>query len=563
MPNKSIPNLFKLIICCTNKFNFANLVLYRLLVIGVILCFNFTSSYALQGSIGAHDPSSIVKDGNTYYVFTTSDGIGVKYSTDLIKWTDGTSPYTKTIWPVWIKTYAAAFSGTFWAPECIYMNGEFYLYYAAAGSGQCCIGLCTTPSLNNPIWTDRGVVVSSTAATDNTNAIDPDIFFDATGRLWLTYGSWLGGIRMVELDKTTGKPLNSRVYNPCTLYDAENSQVVQHNGYYYMFVNRGFCCLDAKSTYYIQVGRSTSPNSGYSGWRTVLSTSGTFIGPGGLGYFKEDSTEYATFHYYDGNLNGWPTLAIGKYTWTNDWPVISVDWITNSTKEIMNVGSGLVWEDFGCIGTQHDPIIQNTWNDLICQKWDFTQLGNGYYKITCGKGDLSVESLGCTGNNGTKLDLNTYWSGACQIWHVEQNNKGNYVISSKNGNRVIGVPASVTGSGNQTSLMDYNGQSNQQWTISETSKTNTKVFDTQSDFNDMIIIPNPVTDGLFKVNLGSSFLASNLTINIFNIEGRKIYSKTIYNNSDQIQLNVSLKAGVYFITSQNSKTIMTKQFFVK
>ncbi|HZL10684.1 MAG TPA: family 43 glycosylhydrolase [Prolixibacteraceae bacterium] len=539
--------------------------IYKLFSIVIILFFS-TTAFALQGSVGAHDPSSIVKDGNTYWIFTTADGIGAKYSTDLVKWTDGKSPYTKTIWPSWITLYAKAFSGSFWAPECIYMNGKYYLYYAAAGSGECCIGLVTSPSLNNPEWTDEGVVIWSVAANDNTNGIDPDVFFDADGKLWLSYGSWLGGIRMVELDKTTGRPfdfINQTKYNPCNLYDAENSQVVQHGGYYYMFVNRGLCCRDAASTYYIQVGRSEYPNYGYSGWRTILGTSGSFIGPGGLGYFNEDTTEWATFHYYDGNLNGWPTLAIGKFEWKDGWPSVNLNWIENGTNKITSVNSGLVWDDWGCTGDVFEPIVQGTWNNELCQKWDFTQLDNGYYKITCALGGLSADALGCTPDNGTKMNLYSYWGGGCQIWDVERTNTGNYVISSKFGNRVVEVPGDFLTVGKQLSLYDYNGNMNQLWTISTTSTINTQTTEIETLGDNIQILPNPISDGQFVVNLGRMSYADGLVLKIFNIQGKLMYKQTFENCSDKINLSVSLKSGVYLLSIQNPKETATEKLYVR
>lgn len=35
------------------------------------------------------------------------------------------------------------------------------------------------------------------------NAIDANLFYDTDGKLWMTYGSWSGGIFMLEIDKTT------------------------------------------------------------------------------------------------------------------------------------------------------------------------------------------------------------------------------------------------------------------------------------------------------------------------------------------------------------------------
>ena len=36
------------------------------------------------------------------------------------------------------------------------------------------------------------------------NAIDPCVFYDQSGKLWMSYGSWHGGIWMLELDEKTG-----------------------------------------------------------------------------------------------------------------------------------------------------------------------------------------------------------------------------------------------------------------------------------------------------------------------------------------------------------------------
>ena len=36
------------------------------------------------------------------------------------------------------------------------------------------------------------------------HAIDPSVFFDEEGKMWMAYGSWSGGIWIIELDETTG-----------------------------------------------------------------------------------------------------------------------------------------------------------------------------------------------------------------------------------------------------------------------------------------------------------------------------------------------------------------------
>ena len=43
----------------------------------------------LRGSLGAHDPSSIIKCKDKYYIFYTGQNISWKSSTDKIFWTEG------------------------------------------------------------------------------------------------------------------------------------------------------------------------------------------------------------------------------------------------------------------------------------------------------------------------------------------------------------------------------------------------------------------------------------------------------------------------------------------
>ena len=55
------------------------------------------------------------------------------------------------------------------APDLIYLNGQYYLYYAIANAqNACAIGLVTSPTLNPKSadykWTDRGLVVSNNSS---------------------------------------------------------------------------------------------------------------------------------------------------------------------------------------------------------------------------------------------------------------------------------------------------------------------------------------------------------------------------------------------------------------
>lgn len=107
------------------------------------------------------------------------------------------------------------------------------------------------------------------------NAIDPTVLFDASGNLWMTYGSWSGGIYILQLDPATGQPIYPKTNSgntdgyfgtriaggygksgeaPYLLYDSES-------GYYYLYVTYGW--LGADGGYHIRMYRSKTINGNY------------------------------------------------------------------------------------------------------------------------------------------------------------------------------------------------------------------------------------------------------------------------------------------------------------
>ena len=104
------------------------------------------------------------------------------------------------------------------------------------------------------------------------NNIDPCVFYDEEGNLWLVYGSWSGGIFMLELDEETGLRDYNVTYNVSTTSDpyfgkriaggyyvsGEAPYIIYVGGYYYLFVTYGG--LTAKGGYVMRVFRSKKPN---------------------------------------------------------------------------------------------------------------------------------------------------------------------------------------------------------------------------------------------------------------------------------------------------------------
>lgn len=531
----------------------------KALLTGFLYLVAFMPVNALQNHIGAHDPSSIIKDGDTYWIFTTGDGIYSMTSKDMISWTAAKTPFSKTEFPSWIKTYVPDFAGTFWAPECYYMNGKFYLYYACStfGSKISCIGLATSPSLNNPEWTDEGVVIISDNSK-NFNAIDPDIFEDKEGKLWFVFGSWNTGIKMQELNKSTGKLLNNTIHSIATFNDAENGQIVKNGNYYYLFVNRGLCCQGSKSTYYIQAGRSESPTGPYTGWRNVLIPRGNFIGPGALGHFHENNTEWATYHYYDNERNGAPTLAIGQFIWKDGWPVITLDWLPQGSYKIKNVNSNLVWQSTSCVSDSGTVINQMAPQDLNCQVWKLTPSANGYYYINYAYGDISVQTKSCSSFLGSELQLAPYTSAKCQLFHIERTNVGDYVISTKSGNRVLEVSASSTDEAQPVILSIYSGNNSQKWVFDTASvKVSIKGFNNSEDLFE--IFPNPSNNGNFNISLVKE---EYQTLIIYNLQGNMVF-KELFNSAGTYNIKSELKAGVYIAKVFFNEKSYAKMLLVK
>ncbi len=110
-----------------------------------------------------------------------------------------------------------------------------------------------------------------------------------------------------------------------------------HGGSYFLFVNWGTCCSGVESTYNIRMGRSSTITGPYldrngvnmlsSGGTLFLQGTGKYVGPGQVGIISEGGANWFTYHYYDGNNNGDPTLDMEPLSWTSDnWPVFTNDW---------------------------------------------------------------------------------------------------------------------------------------------------------------------------------------------------------------------------------------------
>ena len=220
--------------------------------------------------------------------------------------------------------------GMQWAPDVVYnpTMGKWLMYMSLNGDSWCSSIVCFTADKPTGPYTYQGPVVCSgfqgtyahnsfAAADDWThtdlaiatgctslparynvgskwgsywpNCIDPCVFYDEEGRLWMSYGSWSGGIFMLQLDETTGLRDYTVTYPyelsgvasaegstnaACTCdpyfgrkiaggyYVSGEGSYIEHIGdYYYLFVSYGGFAPDGG--YEMRIFRSTSPDGPY------------------------------------------------------------------------------------------------------------------------------------------------------------------------------------------------------------------------------------------------------------------------------------------------------------
>jgi arabinan endo-1,5-alpha-L-arabinosidase len=293
---------------------------------------------ALDGQVQIHDPSTIVPCNGKYYTYGTG----------------GSSLVSDDGW-TWHRGVAPARRGL--APDIIHLGDRYYLYVAANIGAQpkAAINMIWSRTLdtNSPDykWEEGGVVASSDGVED-CNAIDPGVFLDPTdGRLWLTYGSYFGYIRLVELDPRTGQRLHPNDQPVNLAINCEASDMLYHDGWYYLLATHGSCCDGANSGYNIRVGRARNVMGPFvdhtglkmlkGGGKLFVGSGGRVIGPGHFGLLDlGDGVQKFSCHFEaDLDRGGASVLDIRPLLWKDGWPVAG-DNFKEGTYEIESVRTG-------------------------------------------------------------------------------------------------------------------------------------------------------------------------------------------------------------------------------
>lgn len=211
------------------------------------------------------------------------------------------------------------------------------------------------------------------------NAIDPTVFYDKEGKLWMTYGSFSGGIYILEIDPETGAAIYpgktsttadgravdayfgthlggknhwSTGEGPYILYDKESD-------YYYLYVS--YDGLDVDGGYHMRMYRSKSPDGPYldaagNNYEDVQLTSRLTFGIKVMGNYKfssnpngykapghnsalidDDGNRYLIYHTRFENRGGIHEVRVHQQ-FINEagWPVTAV--FENKGDEISKTG---------------------------------------------------------------------------------------------------------------------------------------------------------------------------------------------------------------------------------
>jgi arabinan endo-1,5-alpha-L-arabinosidase len=282
-----------------------------------------------QGDTGAHDPTLLI-DGPRWLVFTTGKGVQRLESTDQGKTWRRLVPVFKEAPGWWAEAVPGQKALDVWAPKVFQHAGRTWLLYSIStfGKNRSAIGLASSDRPDGGDWRDDGLVVQS-VATDNFNAIDPDLFVDRDGTLWMSYGSFWGGLRLTQLDAETLKPIGETRFiarSPAI----EAPTIVRRGDWVYLFASYDLCCKGAESTYNVRVGRARSVTGPYldrdgrdlmdgGGTRLLAATGPRWKGPG----HQDVVGDLMVHHAYDAERGGKPQLRLARLGWSADgWPVI-------------------------------------------------------------------------------------------------------------------------------------------------------------------------------------------------------------------------------------------------
>ena len=286
-----------------------------------ILSFFHFSAQAQIGEPWIHDPSTLAECDGKWFTFGT--GGGGLISEDGYHWHSGG-----------VRPGGGA------APDVVKIGDRYLVIYGATGGGLggrhngrilTMWNNSLDPESEDFRYTEAQEVVISEGNEDN-DAIDPGLLLDpTTGRLWVSYGTYFGNIRLIELDPKTGLRVDGNFPKDIGI-DCEATDLLYRDGWYYLLGTHGTCCDGVNSTYNIVVGRAREVTGPYldnvgrdmmaGGGRMVLAAEKGKTGAGHFGRtILDEGVEVMSCHYEaDYDRGGRSVLDIRPLLWRDGWP---------------------------------------------------------------------------------------------------------------------------------------------------------------------------------------------------------------------------------------------------
>ena len=169
--------------------------------------------------------------------------------------------------------------------------------------------LSSLPARYNSPW-------AHTSKPSLPNNIDPCVFFDEEGKLWMAYGSWSGGIFMLELNEENGLRDYDVTYSGAGgdpyfgkriaggYYVSGEGAYIEHIGnYYYLFVTYGY--LSSDGGYEMRVFRSEKPDGPFVDSQNRSAVFSSYV----MNYGKNGDTRGEKLM---GSYNKWGFMTVGE-----------------------------------------------------------------------------------------------------------------------------------------------------------------------------------------------------------------------------------------------------------
>lgn len=279
------------------------------------------------------DPTVIRAQDGYFYLYATEDthNVPIYRSADLVTWRYMGTAFTDATRPMDMVP-----NGGIWAPDIVYLNGNYLLYYSKStwgGSWEAGIGVAVSNTPNRGFRNAHKLFVSNEIGIEN--CIDPFFIQDDDGRNYLFFGSF-HDIYGIELTADGLQVMEGA--EPVKIAGGliEATTIMKHDGYYYLIGSTGTCCEGANSTYRLVMTRSKNLFGPYvdrygrsaigDNFSPLLNKSPYVYGPGHCSRFVTDDAgqTWMLYHGYQADdVDGGRKVYLDKITWgSGGWPQV-------------------------------------------------------------------------------------------------------------------------------------------------------------------------------------------------------------------------------------------------